>query len=593
MEFFHSLHLSSINRILTTINTPYMKKHNLKFLTCGLIIGFTLTVSSCEKKLATTYTTPITSEKEDQSYNAPKGKQHAPSISMDKKSELISSGYYRGSGADELKDTDDYIEIQKHNTESYDFIAENDFLKATENPLSTFSIDVDNASYTNTRRYIDNGSLPPIDAVRIEEFINYFSYDYTKPTGKNPFSINTEVSECPWNMEHKLVHIGIQGKRFPFESMAPINLVFLVDVSGSMSDENKLPLLKKSLSLLVSKMRAQDRISLTVYAGSAGVVLPSTSGAEKAKIISALDNLQSGGSTAGGEGILLAYKIAKENFIENGNNRVLIATDGDFNVGASSDGEMIRLVESKRDDGIFLTVLGFGMGNYKDSKMESIADHGNGNYFYIDNIGEAQKTLVEELDGTLYTIAKDVKIQVEFNPAKVQAYRLIGYENRMLKKEDFNNDKKDAGELGAGHTVTALYEIIPVGVKATEIGSVDALRYQKIEAKKIEGQYAEEMMVIKFRYKEPKDSLSQLIVHTMKDKTMKLANSSENFRFSAAVAEFGMVLRNSKFKGTSTYDQAMELAKNSKGADEGGYRAAFIKMIKTASLLSLTGKRDE
>ena len=566
-----------------------MKKHSLKFLSYGLIIGFALIVSSCDKRL-NNHRAYCPKMKEGNS-NSDTKRYYAPS--MDKQEGMVSPGYReitRG-GMEEEKPADDFY-VQQHNTESYNFITENDFLKATENPLSTFSIDVDNASYTNTRRYIDNGNLPPADAVRIEEFVNYFSYDYTKPTGRHPFSINTEVSECPWNMEHKLVHVGIQGKRFPFETMAPINLVFLVDVSGSMSDENKLPLLKKSLSLLVSKMRPQDRISLTVYAGSAGVVLPSTSGAEKDKIIAALDNLQSGGSTAGGEGIILAYKIAKDNFIKNGNNRVLIATDGDFNVGASSDGEMTRLVESKRDDGIFLTVLGFGMGNYKDSKMESIADHGNGNYFYIDNIGEAQKTLVDELDGTLYAIAKDVKIQVEFNPAKVQAYRLIGYENRMLKKEDFNDDKKDAGELGAGHTVTALYEIIPVDVSYNETGKVDPLRYQKNEPKKIESQYADEMMVIKFRYKEPKDSVSQLIVHTMKDKAVKLANSSDNFRFSAAVAEFGMILRDSKFKGTSTYDQVSELAKNSKGTDEEGYRAEFIKMVKTASLLSVTGKRE-
>jgi Ca-activated chloride channel family protein len=564
-----------------------MKKNSLKFLGFGLILGLTVIFSSCEKKLTVNSIKPA----KDEATYYPKNKQHNCPTYSGAKREQAKPDSYGSVSEEELKGDDGYI--QQHNTESYNFIVENDFLKATENPLSTFSIDVDNASYTNSRRYIDGGSLPPADAVRIEEFINYFSYDYVKPTGRHPFSINTEVSECPWNGQHKLVHVGIQGKRFPFESMAPINLVFLVDVSGSMSDENKLPLLKKSLGLLVSKMRPQDRISLTVYAGSAGVVLPSTSGAEKEKIISALDNLQSGGSTAGGQGIILAYKIAKENFIKNGNNRVLIATDGDFNVGASSDGEMTHLIESKREDGIFLTVLGFGMGNYKDSKMESIADHGNGNYFYIDNIGEAQKTLVDELDGTLYTIAKDVKIQVEFNPAKVQAYRLIGYENRMLKKEDFNDDKKDAGELGAGHTVTALYEIIPVGVTATELGKVDDLRYQKTEPKKIESQYADEMMVIKFRYKEPKDSISQLIVHTMKDKEVKLANSSENFRFSAAVAEFGMILRNSKFKGTANYDQAIELAKNAKGIDEEGYRAEFIKMMKTTSLLSATGKIEE
>ena len=572
-----------------------MKKPNLKFLSIGLVLGLTIFVASCDKNLSKNnspklndgnigYNKPQHEMKKDYTTVSPSTQSQGAMKSKERGAP--SGSYNNGYFSHESED----VYVEPHNTESYNFMQENDFLKANDNPLSTFSIDVDNASYTNSRRYIDNGSLPPTDAVRVEEFINYFSYDYAKPTGKHPFSINTEVSECPWNKEHKLVHVGIQGKRFPFESMAPINLVFLVDVSGSMSDANKLPLLKKSLTLLVNKMRPQDKISLTVYAGAAGVVLPSTSGAEKAKIIAALDNLNAGGSTAGGAGIKLAYQIAKENFITNGNNRVLIATDGDFNVGASSDGEMTRLVESKRDDGIFLTVLGFGMGNYKDSKMESIADHGNGNYFYIDNIAEAQKTLVEELDGTLYAIAKDVKIQVEFNPTKVQSYRLIGYENRMLKKEDFNDDKKDAGELGAGHTVTALYEIVPVGVKEGNTSSVDPLRYQKADPKKVEAKYADEMMVIKFRYKEPKDTVSQLIVHTLKDRQVTLANSSDNFRFSAAVAEFGMLLRDSKFKGTSTFEQAIELAKNAKGTDEEGYRAEFVKMMKTASVLPVVGK---
>ena len=557
-----------------------MKKTNIHFSIFGLALGFTLLVSSCDKSITGKSEIKDKGLLYEEEVAAPAKRyynvQTAPGVSQSRSYEWKSDQY-----------------VEQHNTESYTYFTENTFLNAKENPLSTFSIDVDNASYTNTRRFIDNGSLPPADAVRIEEFINYFNYDYSKPTGKHPFSINSEVSECPWNKEHKLVHVGIQGKRFPFETMAPINLVFLVDVSGSMGSENKLPLLKKSLSLLVNKMRAQDRISLIVYAGAAGVVLPSTSGADKETILSALNRLESGGSTAGGEGILLAYKIAKENLIENGNNRVLLATDGDFNVGASSDGEMTRLVESKRDEGIFLTVLGFGMGNYKDSKMESIADHGNGNYFYIDNIGEAQKTLVEQLDGTLYAIAKDVKIQVEFNPAKVQSYRLVGYENRMLKKEDFNDDKKDAGELGAGHTVTALYEIVPVGAKDENTGSVDQLRYQKTETIKTETQYTDELMVIKFRYKEPKENNSQLIVHTLKDKEVKLSNSSDNFRFSAAVAEFGMLLRDSKFKGNTTYDSVTELAKNAKGADEEGYRAEFVKMVRTASLLGTTGSNKE
>ncbi|MES2838095.1 MAG: von Willebrand factor type A domain-containing protein [Bacteroidota bacterium] len=484
---------------------------------------------------------------------------------------------------------DNFVEGQ--NTESYNAITENDFLRANENPFSTFSIDVDNASLTNSRRYIDNGSLPPADAVRIEEFINYFNYDYKKPTNKNPFSINTEVSVCPWNTKHKLVHVGLQGKRFPFETMAPTNLVFLIDVSGSMNSENRLPLVKKSLTLLVNKMREQDKIALVVYAGAAGLVLPSTSGADKKTIIDALNNLQSGGSTAGGAGINLAYKIAKENAMLNGNNRVMIATDGDFNVGSSSDGEMKKLIESKREEGIFLTVLGFGMGNYKDSKMETIADNGNGNYFYIDNINEAKKVLVDEVDGTLYTIAKDVKIQIEFNPAKVQAYRLIGYENRMLKKEDFNNDKKDAGELGAGHTVTALYEVVPVGVEFTEFNKTDELRYQKNTASTVTTQHNDELMLVKLRYKEPNENTSKLITQELMDKSTSLENASDDFRFSAAVAEFCMVLRGSEHKAKSSIEHAIQMASSAKGKDVEGYRADFIKMMRTAELLSATASK--
>ena len=530
-------------------------------------------------------------KKGDLSQNGPQKDMfiHAPMPSGASRSskqdmkEMESNDYYGSGLAGEVYTPD-------MNTESYNAIVENEFLAAVQNPLSTFSIDVDAASYANSRRYIESGSLPPKDAVRTEEFINYFSYNYPQPTGKDPFSINTEYSECPWNKNHKLVHVGLQGKRFPFESLAPMNLVFLLDVSGSMGDANKLPLLKKSLTMLVNKMRSNDRVSIVVYAGAAGLVLPSTPASERNKIIEALDKLESGGSTAGGEGIILAYQVAKDNFISNGNNRVILATDGDFNIGASSDGEMTRLIESKRDAGIFLTVLGFGMGNYKDSKMESIADQGNGNYFYIDNIEEAQKVLVTEIDGTLYTIAKDVKLQIEFNPSKVQAYRLVGYENRMLKKEDFNNDKKDAGELGAGHTVTALYEIIPVGVKADELNQVDALKYQKPVA--VNSNFTSELMTIKFRYKEPKDTVSKLIVHLLKDKETKAENSSENFRFSAAVAEFGMLLRDSKFKGITTYDHVVQLANASKGIDEEGYRAEFIRLVKTASLLSVTAEKN-
>ncbi len=488
--------------------------------------------------------------------------------------------YYPG---DKIANEEIYQE--QYNTESYNTIRENDFLSVKENPLSTFSIDVDAASYTNTRRYLNSGNLPPQDAVRIEEFINYFDYKYPQPKGNHPFEIHTEASDCPWNPKHQLIQIGLQGKTISFDKMPPINLVFLIDVSGSMDDPNKLPLVKKTLQLLVAQLRSTDHISLTVYAGAAGVVLPSTSGNEKEKIIEAIDQLNAGGSTAGGEGIQLAYKVAKENFIKNGINRVILATDGDFNVGVSSDAEMTRLIESKRDDGIFLTVLGFGMGNYKDSKMESIADNGNGNYFYIDNIEEAQKVLVTQIDGTLCTIAKDVKIQIEFNPTKVKSYRLVGYENRLLKKEDFNNDKKDAGELGAGHTVTALYEIVPVDGKDDPSGKVDELKYQQTQVK-TSSSNEKEFLTIKFRYKNPTDTVSKLIVHTVMDKKIKLDESSDNFRFAAAVATFGMLLHDSKFKGDATYDSVLKWANEAKGKDSEGYRAEFIKLVKTASLLT-------
>lgn len=466
------------------------------------------------------------------------------------------------------------------NIEEYDAINENIFHGALQNPLSTFSIDVDAASYSNIRRFIQLGQKPPKDAVRIEEMVNYFDYDYKQPIGEDPFSIYTEISAAPWNKKHKLVHIGLQGKNIPKENLPPSNLVFLIDVSGSMSDENKLPLLKASFKLLVEQLREQDRVSIVVYAGAAGVVLPSTSGAEKKKIIESLENLQAGGSTAGGEGIKLAYKIAKENLKKEGNNRVILATDGDFNVGESSNAAMERLVEEKRNDGIFLTTLGFGMGNYKDSKMEILADKGNGNYMYIDSILEAQKALVNEFGGTLFTIAKDVKLQIEFNPAKVKAYRLIGYENRVLKNEDFNNDKKDAGELGSGHTVTALYEIVPVGVES-EFYKIDELKYQtaKVNLKTSE---SNEIMTVKFRYKKPDGDVSKLIVHTMMDKQIELEETSDDFRWSAAVAAFGMILRESEYaKGFSVNDVEM-LAKGARGKDKDGYRSEFINMLKTS-----------
>lgn len=472
---------------------------------------------------------------------------------------------------------------QNFNTEEYDRIYENEFLSVKDNPLSTFSIDVDAASYSNVRRFINNSQLPPADAVRIEEMINYFSYDYPEPEGDDPFSINMEISECPWNKNNKLVHIGLQAKKISTDNLPPSNIVFLIDVSGSMQSPNKLPLLKSAYKLLTNELRENDKVAIVVYAGAAGLVLPSTSGMNKEKIIGAIEQLYAGGSTAGSAGIKLAYETAKENFIEGGNNRVVLATDGDFNIGPSSDSELVRLIEEKREEGIFLTVLGFGMGNYKDSKMEKLADKGNGNYAYIDNILEAKKVLVNEFGGTLFTIAKDVKIQVEFNPAEVKGYRLVGYENRMLNKEDFNDDTKDAGELGAGHTVTALYEIISPD-SDYEFPSVDDLKYQK--ENKAESNYnSGELLTVKFRYKKPDENTSRLIIKVLENDDQDLDETSDNFRFSAAVAEFGMLLRDSEFKANSSFESVKSLAKNSLGEDKFGYRLEFLQLVEKANLL--------
>jgi len=472
----------------------------------------------------------------------------------------------------------------RYNTEEYDGISENIFHEALKNPLSTFSIDVDAASYSNVRRFITSGQQVPKDAVRIEEMINYFKYDYDQPKGDDPFSINTEISSAPWNKKHKLVHIGLQGKNISKENLPPSNLVFLIDVSGSMSDENKLPLLKTSFKMLVEQLREQDRVAIVVYAGAAGLVLPSTSGEDKKTILKALENLEAGGSTAGGAGIKLAYAVAKENFIENGNNRVILATDGDFNVGESSNGGMERLIEAKREEGVFLTALGFGMGNYKDSKMETLADKGNGNYFYIDSMLEAQKALVNEFGGTLFTIAKDVKLQIEFNPARVKAYRLIGYENRLLNNEDFNNDRKDAGELGSGHSVTALYEIIPVGVEG-EFSKIDELKYQKSKIEPVTSD-SKEIMTVKFRYKKPSGSVSKLIVHPLLDENISIDKTSDNFRWSAAVAGFGMLLRDSEYAKDFKYEDVLQLAQRARGQDIDGYRVEFINMVKSLKSLA-------
>jgi Ca-activated chloride channel homolog len=476
-----------------------------------------------------------------------------------------------------------YHQSAPWNTEEYNTIVENEFLDAFSNPLSTFSIDVDAASYSSARRFIQAGDLPPKDAVRVEEFINYFDYDYPQPVDEHPFSVFTELGVCPWNENNYLLHVGIKGKELVDEERTNCNLVFLLDVSGSMQPENKLSLVKKAFKFLVKNLRENDKISIVVYAGSAGLVLPTTSGNQKRIITFALDNLHAGGSTAGGAGIQLAYSIAKENFIEGGNNRIILATDGDFNVGVSNTSELVELIEKKRDEGIFLTILGFGMGNYKDGRLEELADKGNGNYYYIDNILEAKKVFDQDLMGTLFTIAKDVKMQIEFNPVKVKSYRLIGYENRLLKKEDFDDDKKDAGELGAGHTVTALYEIVPTKVANTYDDRED-LKYQ-ISKLTYTAKNSDELLTLKLRYKAPKEDESKLITSVVRDKVNPIETASENFNFSAAVAGFAMILRDSKFKSQADFKMIEELADQSVGDDRYGYRDEFMALVKRAKKL--------
>ncbi len=459
--------------------------------------------------------------------------------------------------------------------EEYTKLSENQFKKVTLDPLSTFSIDVDKAGYSNIRRMINNGEDIPFDAVKVEEMVNYFDYDYPQPIGEHPFSITTDLAKTPWNTQTKLVRIGLQGKEYLNEELPASNLTFLIDVSGSMNSQNKLPLLVSAFKLLVHQLREKDKVSIVVYAGAAGVVLPPTSGHQKEKIINALSKLEAGGSTAGGQGIKLAYKLAEKNIKKNGNNRVILATDGDFNVGASSNDDMVKLIEEKRESGVFLSVLGFGMGNYKDSKLEILADKGNGNHAYIDNMQEAQKVFGKEFGGTLYTIAKDVKIQVEFNPEKVQAYRLIGYENRLLQDEDFIDDTKDAGELGSGHKVTALYEIVLVGVKSDYVKEVSPLKYTKPEAV---GNYTDELFTVKFRYKKPDGDKSIEMVHIQKNEETEM---STDFKFASAVALFGLKLRKSQFTNNTNFNQVINLAEQGRGEDKQGYRSEFVRLVKS------------
>ena len=470
------------------------------------------------------------------------------------------------------------------NAEEYKEIAENNFKTVSESPLSTFSIDVDAASYSNMRRYINKGELPPADAIRTEELINYFSYDYPQPTGNDPVKITTEVGACPWNVKHRLVRIGLKAKEIPTDKLPVSNLVFLIDVSGSMYGPQRLGLVQSSLKLLVNNLRDEDRVAIVVYSGSAGEKLPSTSGSDKQKIREAIDELTAGGSTAGGAGIKLAYKIAKQNFVKGGNNRIILCTDGDFNVGVSSDEGLEKLIEQERKSGVFLTVLGYGMGNYKDSKMQVLAEKGNGNHAYIDNLQEANRVLVNEFGATMHAVAKDVKLQIEFNPSQVQAYRLIGYESRLLKDEDFNNDAKDAGEMGAGHTVTAFYEVVPAGIKSDFTGKVDDLKYQKTKPAPAVTNNSKELLTVKLRYKAPDGNTSKKIEQPLIDD--KKEKVSSDFRFASAVAMFGQLLRDSDFKGDATYDKVISLAKTSLDNDEKGYRREFIRLAETAEGLA-------
>ena len=474
------------------------------------------------------------------------------------------------------------VQREPGNTEAYALIQENRFLAAESNPLSTFSIDVDAASYSNVRRFLSEGMLPPADAVRLEELVNYFPYTYPDRTGRHPFAVTTEVGPSPWAPDHRLVRIGLQAKRLATRDLPPSNLVFLIDVSGSMKTWDKLPLVKQAFCALVEKLRPEDRVAIVVYAGAAGLVLPSTSGADKATILAAIDRLEAGGSTAGGAGIKLAYDVARENYLPEGNNRLILATDGDFNVGVSSDAEMIRLVETRREEGTFLTVLGFGTGNLKDTKMEQMADKGNGHYAYIDSFREAKKVFVREFGGTLFTVAKDVKIQVEFNPARVQAYRLLGYENRLMAREDFADDKKDAGEMGAGHAVTALYEVVPVGARPVALGG-DSLTYQKVSLRP-SAQRSSELMTVRLRYKDPDGTRSRLLSTAIVDRGGSVA--SRDLRFASAVAAFALVLRNSENKGQASYEMVLALARDARGEDPEGYRGEFISMVERARTLS-------
>lgn len=467
---------------------------------------------------------------------------------------------------------------EDYNTEEYSYISENGFKQVREEPLSTFSVDVDTAAYSNIRRMIRAGQEIPADAVRIEEMINYFDYDYPEPEGEDPFSVTTEYSDCPWNPEHRLMLVGLQAKEIDFKNRPASNLVFLLDVSGSMYSDDKLPLVQKSFAMLAENLTENDRVSIVTYAGYESVILDGMPGNETAAIVSALDSLKAGGSTAGAAGIEKAYQLAQRHYIPGGNNRVILATDGDLNVGITSEGELIRLIQEKKKSGVHLSVLGVGTGNIKDNKMEALADNGDGNYNYIDSIFEAKKVLVDEMGGTLITVAKDVKIQVEFNPVQVAGYRLVGYENRLLDREDFDDDTVDAGEIGSGHTVTALYEIIPADGGNGKTKST--LKYQTEGTATGTAAASGELLTVSLRYKAPNGDKSRLISHPV-DADSYRETMSENLAFAAAVAEFGMVLRDSENRGNATLDSVLELAEPCVHADSDGYRKEFLDLVQT------------
>ena len=492
------------------------------------------------------------------------------------------------------------------NTEAYDYIEDNGFVAVVQNPLSTFSVDVDTASYSNVRRFLLGGRRPPRDAVRIEELVNYFTYGYPAPAAADPapFAATLEAASAPWAPSHRLVRIGLKSRELSTAARPAANLVFLVDVSGSMNEPNKLPLVKESLRILVGQLKPEDHVAIVTYAGSSGLALASTPVSHRGEIVDALDRLEAGGTTNGAMGIQLAYDVAKANFAPGGINRVILATDGDFNMGVTDRGDLVRLIQEKAKSGVFLTALGFGMGNYKDATLEQLADKGNGVHAYIDSPREARKVLAEQVNGTLATVAKDVKVQVEFNPARVQAYRLIGYENRLLKQEDFNNDKIDAGDIGAGHTVTALYEVVPTGVEWKPESTVDALKYQKpvessLASDKPTGgrplagdkprprtlPASDELLTVKIRYKAPDGDTSRLLEFPLTDQGAAFAAASADFKFAAAVAGFGMVLRDSPHKGTATLTDVARWAAEGTGTDAGGYRGEFLSLIKQAETI--------